>query len=118
MTSEGALELDAPFGLGTIHLQHGDAHHENHDSSNQLENSWVIIGSQTHLVSLVNHAEDTKIALTLPKGLRLGPEITSFGEPDGDEGRTDSESDEETEESACEAQGLQESTCRQGRQCK
>ena len=96
MSLECALELDAPFGLGTIHLQHGDAHHENHDSSNQLENSWVIIGSQTHLVSLVNHAEDTKIALTLPKGLRLGPEITSFGEPDGDEGGTDGEGNGQT----------------------
>ncbi len=37
LTGEGFLELDAPFSLGAIHLEHGDTHDEDHNARDQLE---------------------------------------------------------------------------------
>ena len=39
LSLEGALQLDTPFSLGTVHLEHSDAHDEDHNAGNQLENT-------------------------------------------------------------------------------
>ena len=40
MAGEGGLELDAPFSLGAVHLEHGDSHDEDHDTRDELEDTW------------------------------------------------------------------------------
>ena len=37
---EGTLELDAPFYLCAIHLEHGNTHDEDNDWGNQFKDSW------------------------------------------------------------------------------
>ena len=39
LSREGLLELDAPLGLGAVHLEHGDAHDEDHYTRDQLEDT-------------------------------------------------------------------------------
>ena len=40
LSSEGLLELDAPFSLGAVHLEHGYTHDEDHKTRDQLEDTW------------------------------------------------------------------------------
>lgn len=37
---EGLDELDAPLGLGTVNLEHGDTHDEDDDSGDELEDTY------------------------------------------------------------------------------
>lgn len=67
-------QLDPPFRLGAIHLEHRHAHHEYHKRGDELEYAF-------------------------PEFLGLCPEVGGFGEPDCDEGRSDGEGDEQAEAS-------------------
>jgi hypothetical protein len=69
------LELDAPRRSGTIELEHRQAHGEDDERRDQREDA-------------------------LPELLGLGPQVGSLREPDGDEGCSDGQRQEEPERRA------------------
>ncbi len=83
LTGEEFLELDAPFSLGAIHLEHGDPHDEDHKARGQLKYAC----ERDLAMSTANdrHTNPRK-RLTFPELLGFCPGISSLGEPDGDEG--------------------------------
>ena len=38
-----ALQLDAPFSLGAVHLEHGNSHDEDDERREELENTWDVL---------------------------------------------------------------------------
>ena len=39
LSLERGLQLDAPFSLGAVHLEHGNSHDEDDERRNELENT-------------------------------------------------------------------------------
>ena len=41
LTTKGALELNAPFSLGPVQLEHSNTHDKNHEGSNKFKDACV-----------------------------------------------------------------------------
>jgi hypothetical protein len=41
LVTKRALELDAPFSLGSVQLEHGNAHDENHQGCNKFKDAYL-----------------------------------------------------------------------------